>query len=202
MMVSDPAEAVREAFRGYLESIDDNRVAEFITGMNWQSPARHLAPKSLACHRHLDRAAEMVMPGEQPLLSLLAAHAQQLCWGQTYTAEDFGRHFLDNYGWVELIGTRGHFASDTVAAGLLVLGPDIVYPDHRHIAEELYVPLTGGAEWRKGEESFAVRAAGEVIHHPSNVAHAMRTGAEPLVALYIWRGGPLAQKSEIGTAPR
>ena len=39
------------------------------------------------------------------------------------------------------------------------------------------------------------------IHHASNVSHAMRTGNEPLLALYLWRGGPLAQKSTItGTA--
>ena len=120
-----------------------------------------------------------------------------LRWGQTYTAADFGQHFIDNYGWMELFGTRGHFASEQVAAGFLILGPDIVYPDHHHVAEELYVPLTGGTEWRKGEGGFVVRAAGEVIHHPSNVSHAMRTGAEPLVALYLWRGGPLAQKSTI-----
>jgi hypothetical protein len=27
----------------------------------------------------------------------------------------------------------------------------------------------------------------------------MRTGTEPLMALYLWRGGPLAQKSIIGS---
>lgn len=48
-----------------------------------------------------------------------------------------------------------------------------------------------------GEGGFHVRQAGEVIHHASNVSHAMRTGDEPLLALYIWRGGPLAQKSTI-----
>ena len=45
-----------------------------------------------------------------------------------------------------------------------------------------------------GEGAFRSREAGEVIHHASNVNHAMRTGEEPLLALYIWRGGPLAQK--------
>jgi hypothetical protein len=27
----------------------------------------------------------------------------------------------------------------------------------------------------------------------------MRTGDVPLLALYVWRGGPLDQRSEIGT---
>lgn len=201
-MALDPAAIILEAFRGYVGSLGDEHAAEFIGDMDWQLPMRRLAPKSLACLRHLDRAASVASPGEKPLLSLLAACRQQFCWGQTYTAEDFDQRFLDNYGWMELIGTRGHFENDAIAAGFLVLGPDILYPDHRHIAEELYVPLTGGTEWRKGEGSFIARAAGEVIHHPSNVTHAMRTGAEPLVALYLWRGGPLAQKSEISAAAR
>jgi len=73
--------------------------------------------------------------------------------------------------------------------------------DHHHVAEEIYVPLTGGTEWRMGEGGFRKREAGQVVHHASNVNHAMRTGNEPLLALYIWRGGPLAQKSTItGTA--
>lgn len=48
-----------------------------------------------------------------------------------------------------------------------------------------------------GEGGFRKRQAGEVVHHAANVNHAMRTGKEPLLALYIWRGGPLAQKSTI-----
>ena len=130
-------------------------------------------------------------------MRLLAEHRNDLHWGQTYTAADFGKEFIDNYGWLEVFGTRGHFANDEVAAGLLILGPDIVYPDHHHVAEEIYIPLTGGTEWRMGEGGFRLREAGEVIHHASNVNHAMRTGKEPLLALYIWRGGPLAQKSTI-----
>jgi hypothetical protein len=42
-----------------------------------------------------------------------------------------------------------------------------------------------------------MRTAGEVVHHASNVNHAMRTVKDPLLALYIWRGGPLAAKSNI-----
>ena len=128
------------------------------------------------------------------------AIAATFAGGRPTPTADFGQNFIDNYGWMELFGTRGHFDSDKIAAGFLILGPDIVYPDHHHVAEELYVPLTGGTEWRKGEGGFTVRPAGEVIHHPSNVSHAMRTGAEPLVALYLWRGGPLAQKSTIVAA--
>ena len=186
-----------EQFHAYLASVDDALVRYAVAGIAWDMPARALEPHPLGCLRHLDRAAELAPPDAKPLVRLLAERRNDLRWGQTYSKADFGEAFIDNYGWLEVFGTRGHFANDEVAAGLLILGPDIVYPDHHHVAEEIYIPLTGGTEWRMGESGFCMRTAGEVVHHASNVNHAMRTGKDPLLALYIWRGGPLAQKSDI-----
>ncbi|MCZ8547607.1 dimethylsulfoniopropionate lyase [Mesorhizobium qingshengii] len=190
-------------FHGYLASVDDALVRDAVARIGWAMPARALEPHPLGCLRHLDRAAELAPAQARPLVRLVAEQRNDLCWGQTYSEADFGKEFIDNYGWLEVFGTRGHFANDEVAAGLLILGSDIVYPDHHHVAEEIYIPLTGGTEWRMGEGGFRMRAAGEVIHHASNVSHAMRTAEQPLLALYIWRGGPLAQKSNItGTVAR
>jgi hypothetical protein len=200
--MTSPAAELLMAFRAYLEALDDDIARDFVGGIDWTMPERTLEPSGLYCVGYLDRAVDLAPSAERALVELLARHRHELRWGQTYTADDFGRTFIDNYGWMELLGTRGHFASDKIAAGFLILGPDIVYPDHHHIAEELYLPLTGGTEWRKGEGGFTARSAGEIIHHPSNVSHAMRTGAEPLVAFYLWRGGPLAQKSTIVGAGR
>ncbi|MDX8467995.1 dimethylsulfonioproprionate lyase family protein [Mesorhizobium sp. VK23B] len=191
-------DALLDRFHFYLAGVDSDLVADAVARIDWHMPFRPLEPRALDCLRHLDRIAELAPQGARPLARFVAEHRNELRWGQTYTAADFGQAFIDNYGWLELFGTRGHFANDEVAAGLLVLGPGIVYPDHHHIAEEIYIPLTGGTEWRMGEGGFHLRAAGEIIHHESNVSHAMRTGKEPLMALYIWRDGPLAQKSVIG----
>ncbi|MBW8909769.1 MAG: transcriptional regulator [Mesorhizobium sp.] len=192
-------DALLREFQGYLKSVEDAVARDAVAAIAWAMPARSLEPHGLACLRHLDRIAALAPPAIQPLTRLAANHRDDFCWGQTYSAADFGQRFIDNYGWLEVFGTRGHFANDAVAGGVLMLGPGIVYPDHHHIAEEIYIPLTGGTEWRMGERGFQLRAAGEVIHHASNVSHAMRTGREPLMALYIWRGGPLAQKSTIGS---
>lgn len=186
-----------DGLRAYLGTLDSAVARDAVRRIDWDMPDRPLEPRPLACLRHLARAAELAPPVAKPLARLLASHRDEFHWGQTYAEADFGRHFIDNYGWLELFGTRGHFANEAVAGGFLVLGPGVVYPDHHHVAEEIYVPLTGGTEWRMGEGGFHVRAAGEVIHHASNVNHAMRTGCEPLLALYVWRGGPLAQKSTV-----
>lgn len=190
-------EALLEAFHAFLQLEEASLARDAAASVDWTMPARPLEPKTVPCIRHLGRIGEIAPAAAQPLVRLLADSREALRWGQTYTEEDFGRNFLDNYGWVEVFGTRGHFANDKVAGGFLILGPEVVYPDHHHEAEEIYIPLTDGTGWRKGEGAFQVRGAAEVIHHPSNVNHAMKTGIEPLLALYLWRGGPLAAKSTI-----
>ena len=136
-------------------------------------------------------------PSPRPLVAALAAHADALAWRQSYTPADFGAAFLQRYGWTELVGLRGPARSETVACGILMLGPDLDYPAHAHAAEELYLPLAGTARWTRGHAAAIERQAGTPIHHPSWIPHAMRTGAQPLLALYVWRGGDLAAKSRI-----
>lgn len=189
-----------QAFRAYLAAYQSELLTRFLDGFDWDMRERRLTPRSLPVVAHL--APVSSDEREAILLHALMHAAPSLHWAQTYSAEDFGDHFLQRYGWVELFGTRGHFESDLIAGGFLMLGPDIHYPDHHHVAEEIYIPLTGGSQWSKDSGGFATQPAGEIIHHPSDVRHAMKTRGEPLVALYLWRGGPLAQKSKIsGRSP-
>jgi hypothetical protein len=78
--------------------------------------------------------------------------------------------------------------------GLLLLGPDTLYPPHHHPAEEIYLPLSPGHWWRAGED-WREQPAGAVIHHPPMCGHATESGRAPLAAIYLWRG-------EIVTAAR
>lgn len=182
--------------RSYLEGFGVP-VSSFLGRMSWQMRERELEARTLAVAGYLQACTERASGRGRQLAGGLTDKASCLRWGQTYAVDDFGQKFLDNYGWIELFGTRGHFVNETMAGGFLLLGPDTTYPDHRHVAEEIYIPLTGGTVWRKGDEAFSIRAADDVIHHASNVSHAMRTESEPLLALYLWRGGPLDQKSTI-----
>jgi hypothetical protein len=186
-----------EQFRAYLASHNDSVLDRFLEGFGWRMPARELSARSLPVVDYLPMAERVPGSAEDALLSSLIVASASLHWAQTYSTGDFGDSFLQRYGWVELFGTRGHFESDVMAGGFLMLGPGIHYPDHHHVAEEIYIPLTGDSFWSKDGAAFAPRRAGEVIHHPSDIRHAMRTEQEPLVALYLWRGGPLAQKSII-----
>ena len=128
---------------------------------------------------------------------MLASLANQLTWGQTYSAEDFGVRFLEKYGWTEFIGQRGPIASNLMACGFLLLGPQIEYPRHSHEAQEVYVPMTSQTLWQHGDQAWVYRTPGVPIYHAPWKPHAMRTGNEPLLALYLWRGKNLVEKSSI-----
>ena len=98
------------------------------------------------------------------------------------------RAFLANYAYAELVGPGGMALSADTAPGLLLIGPDNHYPPYSHPAEEIYLVVAGEAEWRQGSEAWKTRTPASVIHHAPNRVHAMRTAAEPLLALYAWRG--------------
>ena len=108
----------------------------------------------------------------------------------------FGQSFLDNYTHMELIGPEGHFMSDEIAAGLVIYGPGLDYPDHWHMAEEIYIPLTHDGLWSADGAPLTARKAGTFIFHESNMRHAIRAGRAPLVALWVWRNGDLRQKAD------
>jgi hypothetical protein len=118
-----------------------------------------------------------------------------MAWRRTYTEPDVSAAFLQNYGWSEIVGTSGPLASEKVACGFLILGPQTLYPSHRHEAEEIYIPLVGTASWQQGDGPWAEYAPGTVIHHDRNETHAMRTGTSPLLGLYLWRSADLRQKA-------
>ncbi len=189
------AEVAITAARALLDGMDG--AVPFLESWPDLEATRPVAPCWLPVLSWRDEARRLAVPATAPLVAALTAEADALAWQQSYTAADFGAAFLQRYGWTELVGLRGPIPSRTIACGILMLGPDIDYPAHAHEAEELYVPLAGTAWWTRGDEAPVERPAGTPIHHPSWVPHAMQTGAEPLLALYVWRGGDLAAKSRI-----
>jgi|SRR5450631_1798467 len=131
-----------------------------------------------------------------PLVADLCRNHHILIWRQTYAVADVGDEFLRNYGYAEIVGTKS-IASRRIACGFLVLGPSTLYPRHRHEAEEIYVPLRGTARWQQSDAVWRERRPGTVIHHRSDEPHSMHTGAEPLLALYVWRSEQLNQMARL-----
>ena len=84
---------------------------------------RDCEPGGLPVLRWLRDAVPSAVPGTDALVRLLVRHADELFWGQTYGADDFGARFLERYGWSEIIGERGPIPSHRIACGFLMLGP-------------------------------------------------------------------------------
>jgi Dimethlysulfonioproprionate lyase len=131
------------------------------------------------------------------LVGAVCRAATVLTWQQTYTTSEVGAEFLQNYGWAEIFGERRGKGGGQVACGVLLLGPNTLYPQHRHEPEEIYLPLHGTANWQQGDAIWRERPPGTLIHHRSKEPHAMRTNNDPLLALYLWRGANLSHKAAL-----
>ncbi|MEZ5855342.1 MAG: dimethylsulfonioproprionate lyase family protein [Hyphomicrobiaceae bacterium] len=125
-----------------------------------------------------------------PIVEQFQAAEPFLDWHQdTELAEktqDTG--FLAGHGMIEIVGPDRLFRSATTRVGLMLLAPNVLYPEHAHVAEEVYHVISGtGAWWQQGED-WTPKPPGSTIHHPSGLAHATRTTSRPMLAVYCWRG--------------
>lgn len=189
---------VADKILGCLKALDNDQLAVFLSKWPLAPVAtRAVAEGTLPVVSKLRDIPSTLGDSFSAIVNVLKECPESLCWGQTYNASDFGEAFLDNYGWTEIIGQRGPIQSTEIACGFLLLGPQIEYPLHRHEAEEIYVPLSSGALWKLGDADWVENPRGVPIYHRPWVAHGMRTEASPLLALYIWHGRDLTQKSVI-----
>ncbi len=139
----------------------------------------------------VDRAVDVGRRGPlSAIADAFAAVEPRSDWLQNpnYSVATLGPGYVDRYGYVELIGPGRPVESADLLVGLLLLGPEMHYPDHAHPAEEIYHVVAGHADWWREGEGWRRKPPGSVIHHAPMMRHAMRTKDEPLLALYCWTG--------------
>ena len=92
------------------------------------------------------RLLEGVDPGSDGLLAAFLSVAPDLPWTQTRAYVDsLPAEFLDNYGYVRLVGSAGVVHSERASIGIGVWGAGLRYPPHVHPAEETYHVLAGSS---------------------------------------------------------
>jgi len=145
------------------------------------------------------RSAEAGPSGR--LVKALRSLEPILPWQQNpnYSLQRMGVAYLENYGYLEIIGPCGAACGEHVVAGVMLLGPETHYPPHAHPATEHYNVLSGTAFWGLGNGPLEPRPPGSLIHHPSGVVHQTRTGKEPLLVLYLWQGEVHVAANLVGT---
>jgi hypothetical protein len=192
-----PGDILLAQAHALLSGRDSPDLTPFLNEWPHPSKRRSIVPSAVPALRWLPQVKEAAPPFSTSLVDALAAAAPSLAWQRSYSPAAVGATFFDNYGWTEMTGLTGATPSEHLACGVLLLGPHLTYPPHRHEAEEIYVPLSGTAEWRQGNDEWRERPPGSVIHHARYQPHAMRTGQAPMLALYLWRSDNLAQKSRL-----
>lgn len=188
--------AVGDALRQAPAELKD-AVAPFAEALRAIQPSIAVAPPAqrlAVCSHFAATVAASAGTSAQALGEAARRLGADACWTQNpnYRRRPPDPGFLENYGYFVVAGPAdgppAFVETPGLAMGFLLLGPGAHYPAHRHPAEEIYIPLTGEGEWRKGDAPWRREVAGAVIHHPPGIPHATRAGAAPLLALYLWRG--------------
>jgi quercetin dioxygenase-like cupin family protein len=86
-----------------------------------------------------------------------------------------------------LLGPGAPIPSASLLFGLFYQAPGSYYPLHAHEAAETYTLLSGTAHWQAGDRRLTL-TAGEAIHHPPTLPHAMRAGPDGFLAMWRWSG--------------
>lgn len=161
-------------------------------------------PEAQATTTALRAAAHMEFPAQQPsALSPGILHAASLpghpaCrliqaahpwlpWRDSPAASLQPTSLREIKSIVTLLGPEAPIPSDTLLFGLFYQAPGSYYPLHAHNAAETYTLLSGTALWQAGEDRFPA-VAGDAIHHPSKLPHAMRAGPDGFLAMWRWSG--------------
>lgn len=166
----------------------------------WGDAWQAVAPAYLAAADLLDASCRSIPPQARTLMTVFERHKKRLRWEQSYKKEEglVPDAMLAGYGFAEIIGQQGPFVSERIRAGIGIWGPDIVYPAHKHKAEEVYVLLAGSAEFTVGAAGERSYSAGDVVYVESNTPHGFRTTGQSLVVYYLWQAGDLRQQSQFG----
>ncbi|MBY8975466.1 cupin domain-containing protein [Rhodobacteraceae bacterium NNCM2] len=127
--------------------------------------------------------------GPAPVCEAARAAAAQVDWNQVFIDDKTDRALVDGLLAAQVVGPFGLFRAETVAAGFFLLSPGVHYPLHTHEAAEIYYALSGRLEIQHGVsgQAFTLSGGGYSVT-PSNRLHALTTGEEPVLMIYLWTG--------------
>ena len=144
----------------------------------------------------LARCPALANETTRPLTEAVIAAAPLLDWRQSYTTADgFDQSELDRYGWFQLCSPIGSFVTPNMRLTIGYWGEGYVYPAHWHAPAEIYVTLAGSAVFKSAGREPRLCGPGDVVWHESRQVHAAEMTPGPLLALALWWGEGLLDKS-------
>lgn len=135
----------------------------------------------------LDGVYAAMAAGPSPLPEMASAFSAiegRLAWTRRRGADPADQPFFDGHANTMLIGPGGIEQRDDVWVGATLMAPEVLYPDHSHPPEEVYLALTEG-EWWNAAMPWTSPGPGGTIYNPPGILHAMRSGPQPFLALWF-----------------
>lgn len=159
-------------------------------------------PRTLPVVGHLDAVEPVGETAIDAVLEEFLLLAPTLPWRQTAGYLNvLSRDYLDNYGYVQLLGPKAIVEHPAVRVGIGLWGPHLHYPAHQHEAEELYHVLAGEPSFSGRDGERRVTQPGDAVHHAPWQVHGQDFGATPTVLLYCWTGAVEPDAVLVGGKP-
>ena len=127
-----------------------------------------------------------VVQSHSPCLSIVQEIYRGLDWYQSAKS---------NSPYTQIVGPSSLIDREDFRLGLFLLPENIVYPNHQHSPDEVYIVLAGSGEWSLNRGTFENKTVGNIIDIPSMTIHAMRTSATPALMLWSWTGDDISSDS-------
>jgi quercetin dioxygenase-like cupin family protein len=114
---------------------------------------------------------------------------------EIYRGLDWYQSAKSHSPYTQIVVPSCRIAHEDFRLGLFLLPENIVYPNHQHSPDEVYIVLAGSGEWSLNRGTFDNKTAGNIIDIPSMTIHAMRTSATPALMLWSWTGDDISSDS-------
>lgn len=185
------------------DSVEIRLTERIMQALQVEQPSAMREPARLPLCGLLDTAVKNVAAGvseqspEQPtpIHPSVLEHAQalhalssHLTWWHRADAGQWGEPFATGHANATVIGKGGLEERDDVWVGISLVAPNVRYPEHQHPPEEVYLALSRG-HWQKDGGAWFEPGIGGLVHNPSDIKHAMRSGPTPLLATWcLYKG--------------
>lgn len=196
---------LRDEAARYLAALPGEGSAEVRLGLLRAKTAD--APPAAAAHpvveQYLGEAVALVERTHPALALAIAAAAPHLPWTtyDRYPPALIGESFARSHAYASLAGEDAPFRVENYDFGVFLIAPHVVYRDHRHLAPELYAPLTGPHGWRFAPGGpLIIKKAHEPVWNDANQPHLTKVGPNPFLCFFGWTADVNAP-AEVISAP-
>jgi hypothetical protein len=191
--VPAPAPVLEDLYRtarDYLFALDHPGAEEVRASLPPEpGPLRAMTPRPNPVVEAWLGPALAAVQGADPLRQAIAAARDRLDWitYDGYPPEEIGAEFAGGHAFASILGGDAPFPAMDVDMGLFLIAPGVLYRDHRHLAPELYAPLTGPHGWRFGTgRPLIAKPAHRPVWNPPLAPHLTLVGRVPFLALFVW----------------